>query len=191
MNCVSTDSWSNKMSTDTALVVIDVQVGLIEEAYHSNEVLTSINTLLNKARASNTPIVYIQHDGPQGHGLEVGTPAWEIHPAIAPLGGELIVHKRASDSFYATSLQRELEAHGIKNLVVVGGQTEYCIDTSVRRATTMGYNVTLVGDAHTTDDYDGAVLSAAKRIEYHNEVLDGFRTDKHVITVKSTREVTF
>jgi hypothetical protein len=55
----------------------------------------------------------------------------------------------------------------------------------------MGYHVTLVGDAHTTDDYDEAVLSAAKRIEYHNEVLDGFRTDDYVIRVKSTDEVTF
>lgn len=179
------------MSTDTALVVIDVQVGLIEEAYHCNEVLASINTLLNKARGTGTPVIYIQHDEPQGHELEVGTPAWEIHPTIAPQQSELIVHKRASDSFHATSLQRELEVRGIKHLVVVGGQTEYCVDTSVRRATTMGYNVTLVGDAHTTDDYDDAVLTAAKRIEYHNEVLNGFRTDEHVITVKPTSEVTF
>ena len=179
------------MSTDTALVVIDVQVGLIEEAYHCNEVLASINTLLSKARASDTPVIYNQHDGPQGHGLEVGTPAWEIHPAITPQEGELIVHKRASDSFYATSQQRELEARGIKHLVVVGGQTEYCVNTSVHRATTLGYDVTLVGDAHTTDDYDEAVLSAAKRIEYHNEVLDGFNTDDHVIRVKSTDEIMF
>ena len=179
------------MSTDSALVVIDVQVGLIEEAYHCNEVLDSINTLLSKARATGTPIIYIQHDGPQGHGLEVGTPAWEIHSAIAPQEGELIVHKRASDSFHATSLQQDLEARGIKHLVIVGGQTEYCVDTTVRRATTMGYNVTLVGDAHTTDDYDQAVLTAAKRIEYHNEVLDGFSTGDYVITVKPTSEVTF
>jgi nicotinamidase-related amidase len=179
------------MSTDTALVVIDVQVGLIEEAYRCNEVLASINILLSKARATGTPVIYIQHDEPKGHQLEVGTPAWEIHPAIAPQRGELIVHKRASDSFHATSLQRELEAHGIKHLVVVGGQTEYCVDTTVRRATTMGYNVTLVGDAHTTDDYDESVLPAAKRIEYHNEVLDGFRTDDYVIIVKPTGEVTF
>ncbi len=179
------------MSIDTALVVIDVQVGLIEEAYRCNEVLDNINLLLSKARATGTPVIYIQHEGPQGHGLEVGTSAWEIHSAIAPQEGELIVHKRASDSFHATSLLRELEAVGIKHLVVVGGQTEYCIDTTVRRATTMGYNVTLVGDAHTTDDYDEAVLSAAKRIEYHNEVLDGFRTDDYVITVKPTNEVTF
>ncbi len=179
------------MSTDTALVVIDMQIGLIEPAYRSKEVLDSISTLLAKARASGIPVIYIQHDGPKGHGLEVGTPPWEIHPVIAPEEGELIIHKRASDSFHNTPLQRELEARGIKHLVVVGGQTEYCVDTSVRRATTMGYDVTLVRDAHTTVDYDDAVLTAAQRIEYHNEVLDGFRTDEHVIKVKPTDEVAF
>jgi nicotinamidase-related amidase len=179
------------MRTDTALVVIDVQVGLIEEAYRGTEVLDSINTLLSKARATGTPIIYVQHDEPQGYPLEVGTPAWEIHSAIAPQEGELIVHKRASDSFHATSLQRELETRGIKHLVVMGCQTEYCVDTTVRRATTMGYNVTLVGNAHTTDDYDEAVLTAAKRIEYHNKVLNGFSTDDYVITVKPTSEVIF
>lgn len=179
------------MSTDTALVVIDMQVGLIEPAYRSKEVLESINTLLNKARTTETPVIYVQHDEPKGHELEAGAPAWEIHPAIAPKEGEPVVHKRASDSFHATSLQRELETRGIKHLVVVGCQTEYCVDTSVRRATTMGYNVTLVKDAHTTIDYDEAVLTAAQRIDYHNEVLDGFRTDGHVIMVKPTDEIVF
>jgi len=179
------------MSKDTALVVIDMQVGIIEPAYRSKEVLDAINTLLSKARASSIPVIYVQHDEPKGHGLEVGTPAWEIHPAITPKEDELIVHKRASDSFYETSLQRELAARGIKHLVVVGGQTEYCVDTTVRRATTMGYNVTLVKDAHTTDDYEEAVLTAAQRIDYHNEVLDGFRTDEHVIRVKPADEVVF
>jgi nicotinamidase-related amidase len=179
------------MSTDSALVVIDVQVGLIEPSYRSTEVLEHINTLLEKARSSHTPVMYIQHDEPQGHGLEVGTAAWEIHPAIAPQEGDAVIHKTASDSFHKTTLQQELARQGIKRLVVVGGQTEYCVDTTCRRATTLGYNVTLVGDAHTTDDYDGATISAAQRIDYHNEVLDGFRTDDSKIVVKKTNEVDF
>src|SRR5205807_8606590 len=136
-----------------------VQRGLIEPAYRSKEVLHAINTLLTGARSSTTPVIYVQHDEPKGHGLEVGTAAWQIHPAIAPKAGEPVVHKRASDSFYDTSLQEELQARGIKHLVIVGGQTDYCIDTTCRRATTMGYNVTLVADAHTTEDND--LLTAA------------------------------
>ena len=109
------------MSTDTALMVIDVQVGLIEPAYRSAEVLENIHALLERAHSTHAPVVYIQHDGPQGHGLEVGTAAWKIHPAIAPKEGDVVIHKRASDSFHQTTLQRELERQGIKHLVVVGG----------------------------------------------------------------------
>ncbi len=179
------------MSKDTALVIIDTQVGLIEPAYRGQEVLDNINTLLARARANGTPIIYIQHEEPKGYQLEVNTPPWEIHPSIAPQEGEPVVHKRASDSFYDTPFQQELEARGIKHLVVTGCQTEYCVDTTVRRATTMGYDVTLVQDAHTTEDYDGAVITAAQRIDYHNGVLNGFRSDEHRIKVKPTDEIVF
>lgn len=177
------------MSTDTALVVIDVQVGLIEDAYRRDAVLDAINTLLEKARATHTPVIYVQHDGPKGDGLEVNTPPWHIHPAIAPHEGEPVVNKRASDSFYDTSLQKTLKERGIKNLVVVGGQTEYCVDTTIRRATTLGYNVMLVGDAHTT--YDNDILTASQIIAHTNDTLNGFRTDENKITVKPTSDIAF
>jgi nicotinamidase-related amidase len=177
------------MSTDTALVIIDVQVGLIEPAYRGAEVLDHINTLLTEARITDTPVVYVQHDGPKGDDLEVGTSGWQIHPAIAPQEGDVIVHKRASDSFHGTLLQRELDSRGIKHLVVAGGQTEYCVDTTVRRATTCGYDVTLVGDAHTTFDTD--LWAAEQIIAHHNEVLDGFTTDIYTIIVKPTHEILF
>jgi nicotinamidase-related amidase len=177
------------MVTDTALVIIDVQKNLIGEAYQRDEVLAHINTLLAKARATGTPIIYVQHDGPKGHGLEVGTDGWQISPVIAPQEGEPIVHKRASDAFYATSLQQELHERHIHHLVVAGGQTEYCVDTTVRRATTYGYDVTLVGDAHTTFDCD--TLTAAQIIAFYNETLDGFQTDTSAIIVKPTREIVF
>src|SRR5438552_8414118 len=96
----------------TALLVIDVQVGIIEgfHAYRGREVLEQINKLLSKARASNMPIIYVQHDGEAGHPLEVGTKGWQIHPEITPHEGDLIIRKRASDSFFETTLQRKLEA---------------------------------------------------------------------------------
>jgi nicotinamidase-related amidase len=177
------------MTNDTALVIIDVQKGLINEAYQRDEVLEHINTLLAKARTAGTPVIYVQHDGPKGHGLEVGTDNWQISPAIAPRGGEPIVHKRASDAFYATSLQQELEQRHVRHLVVAGGQTEYCVDTTVRRATTCGYDVTLVGDAHTT--YDCDTLTAAQIIAFCNETLNGFRSDISAIIVKPTQEIVF
>ena len=177
------------MGKYTALLIIDVQVGLMASAYKENEILDHINTLIAKARAAGTPVIYVQHDESGEQGLVVGTPAWQIHPAIAPQEGDLIVHKRVSDSFFETSLQQELEARGIKHIVVVGGQTDYCVDTTVRRATTVGYNVTLVGDAHTTED--NGVLTAEQIIAHHNRTLDYFGTVEHIIRVKPTTEVAF
>ncbi len=174
----------------TALLIIDTQVGLIESAYKGKEVLDNISILLAQARAAHLPVIYVQHDGAQGDGLEVGSPGWAIHPAIAPQPGELIVHKRASDSFYATVLKRELEAQGLQHLVVVGGETEYCVDTTIRRATVEGYDVTLVSDAHTTTGYNDVVLPAMQRVAYLNHVVDGFGTERHTITVTPTSEVT-
>ena len=154
----------NIVSRDTALLVIDVQVGIIDglRAYRGREVLEQINKLLSKARASNVPIICIQHDGEAGHPLEVGTRGWEIHPEIKPHDEDLIIRKRASDSFFETTLQHELEARGIRHLIVAGCMTEYCVDTTSRRAISLGYDVTLVSDAHTT--IDNKLLSAAQII---------------------------
>lgn len=177
------------MSKDTALMIIDMQVNLLTPAYHADEVLANINELLAQARRSETPVIYVQHDGPQGDDLEVDTPGWQIHPAIAPRDTELIVHKRASDAFHATPLKQELDQRGIKHLVVVGGQTEYCVDTTVRRATTCGYNVTLVQDAHTT--LDSMPWLATQIIAYHNDILDRFTSDDYMITVLPTSKIAF
>ena len=122
------------MSADTALVVIDAQIGVVGEAYHHDEVLDNINLLLDRARSSGTPVIYVQHNEPKGGELEPGTPKWPLHPAIAPRDGEPVVQKESPDSFHETRLQAELEARGIKRLVITGGQTQYCVDTTVRRA---------------------------------------------------------
>ncbi len=100
-----------------------------------------------------------------------------------------MVQKQACDAFHQTSLQQELKKRGIEHLVVVGAQTDYCVGTSVRRATTCGYDVMLVGDAHTTEDND--ILTAEQVIAYHNVLLNGFRTNNYTITVKPTSEITF
>jgi hypothetical protein len=132
------------MSADTALLIIDVQMGLFDDAdTRDRAVLERIATLLERARATRTPVIFVQHDGGPGHPLEAGTPGWRIHPAVTPLDEEPIVRKRASDSFYKTRLQHALDARGIMRLVVVGAMTEYCVDTTCRRALSQGYDVTI------------------------------------------------
>lgn len=177
------------MGTDTALLVIDVQVNLMKDAYRRDEVLRTIGLLLDRARASATPVVYVQHNDEPGGDLETNTPGWQIHPAVTPHADEVVVQKASPDGFYQTSLQEELQVRGIKRLVVVGGQTEYCVDTTARRAVSQGYDVLLVSDAHTT--FDNEILSAEQIIALYNHASNGFWAGDHVVRVRPASEIVF
>ena len=177
------------MPRKTALVVIDVQVGIFDgmRAYRFDEVVRRIAGLLKLARDAGTPVIYVQQSGAEGHRLHPSKPGWEIHPAIKPQAGEPIVHKRECDSFFETTLQEELQRRQINHLVVAGCMTEYCVDTTCRRAVSLGYDVTLAGDAHTTADTER--LSAAQIVAHHNAVLDGLSAGAHAIEIKPAAEV--
>src|SRR4051812_21639983 len=112
------------MSTTTALLVIDVQVGLIEgpdPVYQADIILERIAGLIAAARANGTPAIYVQDKDVGG----VGTPEWQVHPAVAPLPAELAVRKAWSDSFYETTLGEELQARAITKLVIVGMKSDF------------------------------------------------------------------
>ncbi len=159
----------------TALLIIDVQEALFSMAeFHPHgpaALLSRIATLLGRARSSGVPVVYVQQCGPPGHALEPGTAGWKVHSAIAPGPGELAIQKKESDAFLHTDLKAELDNLEITTLVVCGMQSEYCVDTTCRRAQGLGYEVLLVEDAHTTDD--AGSLSAPQIIEHHNSTLGG------------------
>ncbi|HLZ62853.1 MAG TPA: cysteine hydrolase family protein [Ktedonosporobacter sp.] len=173
---------------DTALLVIDVQVGMFAEddpVYQGNQLLATISNLIEKARQAEIPVIYIQHGSKRkGHPVEEGTAGWQLHPAIAPQEGDAVVRKRMPDSFYETSLQEELVARGIKKLVITGIQTDLCVDTTSRRACSLDYDVTLVADGHST--WDREQLSAPQIIAHHNSVLDGW-----FVTLKKADEISF
>jgi len=173
------------MHSNAALLVIDVQLGMFEEGdpvHRSDELLATINGLITRARDAGIPVIYVQHSGGDDHLLNPISPGWPIHPAIAPAKDELVIHKRHPDSFQETNLQHELETRGIRHLIVAGIQTEYCVDTTCRRAYSLGYDVTLVQDGHST--WDTKHLKASQIIAHHNEALGSwFATLKaaHVI----------
>jgi len=173
----------------TALLIIDVQIGLVRlmPSELQDSVLPKIAVLLSKARSSGILVLFIQHDGPKGHPLETNSPAWAIHPSIAPLSGESVIRKKASDSFFETRLAERLRTDGIGQLIIAGGMTEYCVDTSCRRAVTVGYDVTLVADAHLTRDTP--ILTAAQIIAHHNLLLAGFSAGIHSIKVTPASEI--
>jgi nicotinamidase-related amidase len=175
------------MSSDTALLVIDLQVGNFEDAapvYGGSDLLAKISRLIARARAAGVPVVYVQHCGPENAIDQSGTPGWEIHPAIAPEESDVVVQKSRPDAFQGTNLQRELESRGIERLIITGIQTEYCVDTTCRRAYSLGYDVTLVEDAHSTWDTD--LLTAPQIIAHHNDVLGGWFTE-----LKEASEIEF
>jgi len=178
---------SEKNMSDIALLVIDMQVGNFSEPnpiYKGGQLLARVKSLIVKARSSQTQIVYIQNSGGSGDPDEYGTPGWEIHPSLTPVEGDLVVQKQTPDAFHETNLHRELESRGIKKLVIAGLQTEYCVDTTCRRAFSLGYSVILVKDAHST--WGSPRFTAQQIIEHHNQVLGGWFT-----TLKNESEIEF
>jgi nicotinamidase-related amidase len=158
----------------TALVVIDMQMGMLADTpppYRSDAILRRIAGLLERARASGTPVFHVQHDGGPGDSLAKGTPGFAHHPMAAPRVGEPVVEKRHVGAFHETDFDAQLKRAGIDRLVIAGLQTEYCVDTACRAAVALGYKVALISDAHST--FDTPVLSAAQIIAHHNETLGG------------------
>ena len=135
---------------NTALLVIDVQNGIVAGAYNRDGVIRNISTLIDKARAENAPVLWVQHsdDGDLSRGSE----SWQYVPELVLGESEPVVHKRYADSFEDTDLEKLLAEQRVGRLVVAGAQTDECIRSTIHGAFTRGYDVTLVGDAHTTED---------------------------------------
>ena len=163
------------MPDRTALLVIDMLMGNFDRptpVFGHDILVSKIARMIAAARSAGAPVVYVQHCGPEGAEDEPGTPGWQIHPSVAPIEGDVIVQKRYPDSFQHTSLQSELQSRQIQHVVLAGIQTEYCVDATCRRAYSLGYQVTLVRDAHST--WDSRHLKASQIIEHHNAVLGGW-----------------
>jgi nicotinamidase-related amidase len=161
-----------------ALLIIDMQAGNFsgeDPIYNGNGLLDKIKKLIDRARAAGLTVVYVQNTGGSGDPDEYGSAGWEIHPSIQPSKGDVVVQKRSPDSFHETGLHDELAKHQVGHLYVAGLQTEYCVDTTCRRAFTLGYKVTLVEDAHST--WNSPLLSAQQIIDHHNQVLGGWFTE--------------
>ena len=161
----------------TALLVIDLQCGMFNgeriTPIHAGAVLLErVQSLIARARKARTAVIYVRHCGGPGNLLERGTANWRIHPAITPQSDEAIVDKRTPDAFHETTLSTELAAIEATRLVVIGAQTEVCVDTTCRRAYALGFDVSLVSDAHST--WDNKILTADQIIRHTNQTLAGW-----------------
>lgn len=155
----------------TALLVIDVQQQLCEgddAPWEIARVIGTINTLAARARAAGRPVVFIQHEGRDGY-LEHGTPGWALERRLDVLPGDRRLRKTATDSFHRTELESMLRAEGVTSLVICGIHTEYCVDTTTRRALALGFPVQLVADGHSSAGH--AALRAELVVAHHNHAL--------------------
>ncbi len=134
---------------NSALLVVDMQNGVVGEAYDRDSIVANIKTLLDKARAADVDVVWVQHNSEE---LPHGSEGWHYVPELVRRDGEALVQKAYGDAFEETDLESVLAAHGIGQLFLAGAQTDECIRSTLHGAMVRGYDVTLVGDAHTTED---------------------------------------
>jgi nicotinamidase-related amidase len=134
---------------NTALIVVDVQNGVVEGNYERDSVVANVGSLVDKARRERVPVVWVQHSD---DGLARGSDQWRIVPELTPDEAEPLVEKNYGDSFEATNMETVLSGLGVGRLVVVGAQTDACIRSTLHGAFVRGYDATLVSDAHTTED---------------------------------------
>lgn len=153
-----------------ALLIIDVQQGLCEgpgAAWDTPGLIARINALADAARAAGAPVVWIQHEALNE--LQHGSAAWQLAAGLAPQADDVYVRKTTPDSFNRTDLEALLRARGVDTLIVCGMHTEFCVDTTCRRALALGWPVRLASDGHTSAG--NAVLTPQQVIGHHNATL--------------------
>jgi nicotinamidase-related amidase len=152
---------------NTALLVVDVQEALVaENPYNKEFTINNIEKLINNCRNSNMEVIYVQHDGGKGDELEAGTSGWQVYNQISPKSGEKIVAKNYNSSFKNTELKAYLEEKHIDTIILVGMQTEYCIDTTCKVAFEHGFNLIIPEGTNTTFDND--YMTGKEIYEYYN-----------------------
>jgi len=133
----------------TALLVVDVQNGVVKAAHQRDRVVANIGRLVQMARLEGVPVVWVQHCSRE---LPTGSEPWRIVPELNPEKGETLIEKNYGDAFEGTKLESALSDLGTGRLFIVGAQTDACICSTLHGAFVRGYDVTLVSDAHTTED---------------------------------------
>jgi nicotinamidase-related amidase len=173
----------------TALLVVDVQNGVVGGAHNRAGVVANIATLVDRARAENVPVVWVQHSSDE---LPTGSQQWQYVPELKLDAAEPVVHKRYGDSFEETDLEAVLAERGVGRLVVAGAQTDACIMATMHGALVRGYDALLVEDAHTTEDLtEWGAPPPDKVVDHANLYWKYFRAPGREAGTVSTESVAF
>lgn len=170
---------------DTVVLIVDVQTGLFTTdppPWEADAVLARINQVTSMARARGVPVFFVRQDGDAEDDLVPGTAGWELDRRIQVAPGDLHLRKTTCDAFYATSLEQELKGRGVNKLVIAGYATEFCLDSTVRSASSKGFEVVVVEDGHTTND--SPIMPAKQIVRFHNWAWPNASNPRNIAVVK-------
>ena len=174
------------MSNSSALMVIDVQREVGPRALNVEQVVSNINSLIGKARESGTPVIWVQHSDDY---LIKESEGWEFVPELKPAPGDIRIYKTHASSFEETDLNEELANLGTKHLIITGAQTDFCVNATSNAAVELGFDVTLVSDAHTTEDTPSS--TAAELIAEKNAQFEALSRGDQKIEVLPEEAISF
>ncbi|MFJ9867101.1 cysteine hydrolase family protein [Streptomyces sp. NPDC101165] len=158
---------------NTAVLIIDVQNGVVANSHDRDGVIANINTLIDKARAADVPVIWVQHSDEE---LAYGGETWQYVPELTRQDAEPLVHKKYPDSFEDTDLETVLADRKVGRLLVSGAQTDVCIRSTLHGAIVRGYDATLVADAHTTEDLSKYGAPAPEQVIAHTNLYWGWHS---------------
>lgn len=153
--------------SNTVLMVVDVQNALVEEhPYQERKLIENIKKLIQSARESRTEVIYVQHEDEETVELARGSVGWQVYGEVAPRENERAFGKQYNSAFHHTDLKQYLDSRNIDTIILVGLQTEYCIDATCKSAFDFEYKVIIPEETNST--FDNAGLSAQAIYEFYN-----------------------
>lgn len=173
----------------SAILIIDVQSILFDPVprpFDADRVVERINRVTSWGRTNDVAVIHVQHEL-AGSEIEFGSTGWQLQAGLKVEEGDEFIRKTTPDSFLRTDLETLLKQHGVEHLIVCGYASEFCVDTTVRRAAGLGYSVELVSDAHTTHDKPHA--SAEQVRTHHNATLPNISSFGVKISSLTTQEL--
>jgi nicotinamidase-related amidase len=165
------------------LLIIDMQESSFSKSdkYDSAGVIERINQLSEHVRQDGGKIIFIQHDGEEDEGLRPFTPGWAILSSLIQHESDIFIRKTTNDAFYKTGLNQHLKNFDDVRLIVSGWATDFCVDTTLRAAVSLGHKIAVASDCHTVSDRPH--LKAKQVIEHHNWIWKNMLTPNEAVNV--------
>ncbi|WP_413332910.1 cysteine hydrolase family protein [Brevibacterium sp. GP-SGM9] len=174
---------------NSALIVVDVQTGVMDASWNAESVISTISDLVDRARNADTEVIWVRHTSGE---LPTDSPQWQIVDALSPEPGEAIVEKTHGNTFEDTDFEEVLSAKDIGHLVVTGAQSDACIRSTIHGGFARGYDVTLVSDAHTTEDLSEWGAPEPEKVVSHTNLYWGFESGPgRTAKVEAAQEIDF